>query len=468
MFFISQERRLSGTVDGATNSILGADLADSDLHTEIGVDVNHNLDLAAGLDTPDGELSNGLLGLPDNLAGLLLLLVLGVEVRVILVLGGLVLLGLGLRLGDLDGTGTLAHANQNITTLLGGEILSDAAGGESGLGAEEGLEGGFGLGGELNADGLGQVRSNSNHGVNGLLNVLVVEFLDEGSLEGSATGGQLRGVDGSSGSGRGQDLGSLGEDVGGQTGELGGVGNTTREDDFVNVKDIKIGLLDNLLDQASELAEDLAGEKLESGAVDGGAVVNTVDERLNAELGVATQAESLASSLTLKLELGQTAGVLAGVGLVLLHELLGEVVDDNLVQGDTAELVVVGSGEDGVHTTTRGNNGHIGAGTTEVSNNNQLVAHSSLGTGIVGHNSGNGLVDELKNIEASGLSGGNEGLALDIGKVGGDGDDSSVDILTEEVSGGPSQALEVTGGDLGDGDSVGGLAGGVADGESNS
>jgi hypothetical protein len=77
-------------------------------------------------------------------------------------------------------------------------------------------------------------------------------------------------------------------------------------------------------------------------------------------------------------------------------------------------------------------------------------------------------VDELKNIEASGLGGDSEGLALGIGKVGGDGDDGSVDILTEEVSGGPSQTLEVTGCDLGDGDGVGGLAGGVADGESDS
>jgi hypothetical protein len=57
-------------------------------------------------------------------------------------------------------------------------------------------------------------------------------------------------------------------------------------------------------------------------------------------------------------------------------------------------------------------------------------------------------VDELKNIEASGLRGGNEGLALSIGEIRGNGDDGSVDILTEEVSGRPSQTLEVTGGNL--------------------
>lgn len=427
--------------------------------------MNHDFDLTTSLDALDGELGNGLLGLPDDLADILFLLILGVVVRVILILGRLVLLGLGLGLGDLDVTGTLADADENITTLLGGEVLSDAAGREGGLSAEEGLEGGLGAGGELDTDGLGQVGGDGDHGVDGLLDVLVLELLDQRGLESGTTGGQLGGVESGSGRGRGEDLGGLGEDVAGQAGELGGVGNTAGEDDLVDVEDIELGLLDDLLDQASELAEDLAGEELETGAVDGGTVVDTVDQRLNADLSVAAQAEGLTGGLGLELELGKTAGVLAGVGLVLLHELLGEVVDDDLVKGGTAELVVVGSGKDGVHTAAAGDNGNIGAGATEVSNHNQLVGHGGFGAGIVGHDSGNGLVDELENIETSGLGGGNEGLALGVCEVGGDGDDGSVDILTEEVGGGASQTLEVTSGDLGDGDGVGGLAGGVADSE---
>lgn len=430
--------------------------------------MDHDLDLAVGLDPLDGELGNGLLGLPDNLAGLLLLVVLGVEVGVILILGGLLLLGLGLGLGDLDVTGTLAHADQDVATLLGGGVLSDAAGREGSLGAEQGLEGDVGLGGELNTNGLGQVGGDGDHGVDGLLNVLVLEFLDQGSLEGGTTGSQLGGVDGGGGGGGGQDGGGLGEDVADQLGELGSVGNTTGEDDLVDVENIELSLLDNLLDQVGELSENLTGEELETGAVNGGTVVDTVDQALNAELGVAAQTEGLAGGLTLKLELGKSTRVLAGVGLVLLHELFGKVVDDDLVQGSTTELIVVGSGEDSVHASAAGNNGHIGAGATEVSNNGQLVGHGSLGAGIVSHDSGNGLVDQLENIETSGLGRGNEGLTLGIGEVGGDGDDSSVDILTKEVRGGPPQALEVTGGDLGNSDGVGGLALGVADGESDS
>lgn len=225
-FYFTRKKNLSGAVDGTTDSVLGADLADGDLQTKIGVDVDHDLDLAASLDTLDGELSNGILGLPDDLAGLLFLFILGIEIGVILVLGGLVLLSLGLRLGDLDLTGTLAHADKNIATLLGGEVLSDAAGGEGSLGAEEGLEGSLGLGGELDTDSLSQVRGDSDHRVDGLLDVLVVELLDEGSLEGGSTSRQLGGINGSDRGGGSQDFGLLGEDVAGQAGELGGVGNT--------------------------------------------------------------------------------------------------------------------------------------------------------------------------------------------------------------------------------------------------
>jgi hypothetical protein len=77
-------------------------------------------------------------------------------------------------------------------------------------------------------------------------------------------------------------------------------------------------------------------------------------------------------------------------------------------------------------------------------------------------------VDQLENIETSSLGGGDEGLTLSIGEVGGDGDDSGVNILTKEVGGRLPQALEVTGRDLGNSDSVGGLALGVADSESDS
>lgn len=226
----ASERYLSRAVDGATDGVGAANLAHGNLETKVLVDVNHDLDLAAGLDALDGKLGNGLLGLPDNLANVLFLLLVRVEVRVLVVSG--LLLRLGLGLSDLDVAGTLAHADQNITALLGGEVLSDAAGRQGSLGAEKGLEGDVGGRCELNANGLAQVGGHSDHGVDGLLDVFTVELLHQGSLEGGTTGSQLRGVDGRGRGRGGEDGGLLGEDVAGQLGDLGGVRSTAGEDDL--------------------------------------------------------------------------------------------------------------------------------------------------------------------------------------------------------------------------------------------
>lgn len=187
------ETNLCGAVDGTTDGGRATDLAHGDLQTQVGVDVDRNLDLAASLDTLDSKLGNGLLGLPDNLADLLILFV-GVKVG-ILVVSGLLLLGLGLGLGDLDLAVTLAHADENVTTLLGGSVLGNSASGKSSVGVQERLEAGLVVGSELNTDGLAQVRSHSHHGVDRLLNVLSIELLHKRSLESGTTGSQLGGVE---------------------------------------------------------------------------------------------------------------------------------------------------------------------------------------------------------------------------------------------------------------------------------
>lgn len=154
--------------------------------------MDHELDLAVGLDALDGKLSNGLLCLPDNLTDLLLLFVLVREIGVVLILlglGGLLLLRLGLGLGDLDFADTFANADENVTTLLGGVVLSDTAGGESGLGVEERGELGIVTRGELNTDGVAEVRGDGDSGVNRLLNVFRLELRDQRGLNGSTSGG---------------------------------------------------------------------------------------------------------------------------------------------------------------------------------------------------------------------------------------------------------------------------------------
>lgn len=100
---------------------------------------------------------------------------------------------------------------------------------------------------------------------------------------------------------------------------------------LINVQNIQSSLLDNLLDQAGELGEHLSGKKLVTSTVDSRTVIDTVGERLDAQCGIGTQAQSSSRGLSLELQLGEPTSVFARVGLVLLHELLGEVINDNLV-----------------------------------------------------------------------------------------------------------------------------------------
>lgn len=192
--------------------------------------MHHELDLAIGLDALNRQLSNRLVRLPDNLADLLLLVLVGVEVRVFL--GGLLLLGLGLGLGDLDVTGAFADADKNVTSFLGSSILSNTAGGKGRLGVQERSEFSLVARVEFNANGALEVRGGGNHGVNGLLDVFLVEFGDQGGLNGCTTGGQLGGVDSTGGGRRSEDIGLLGEDIADQLSDLRGVRSTTREDDL--------------------------------------------------------------------------------------------------------------------------------------------------------------------------------------------------------------------------------------------
>lgn len=433
--------------------------------------MDHELNLAVGLDALDGKLSNGLLGLPDDLTDLLLLFVLVREVGVVLILlglGGLLLLGLGLGLGDLDLADTFANAHKDVATLLGGIVLSDTAGGESGLGVQERGELDVVTRGELNTDGVAEVRGDGDSGVDRLFNVFRLELGDQRGLDGSTSGGQLSGVDGGGGCSGSKDTSLLGEDVADQLGNLRGVRGTTGEDDLVNVQNIQLSLLDNLLDQSGELAEHLVGQKLVTCPVYGRAEVNTLGQALNAQGSVGTETESALRSLTLQLQLGQTTGVLAGITLVLLDEFLGEVVNDNLVQERTTQFVVVSGGKSSVHASTASKNRGIGPGTTKVGNNNQLVSHNGFGSSIVGQRGSNGLVDELENLEASTLGGSDQGLTLGICEVARDGDNGSVDFLTKVVRGGLLQTTEVTSSNLRNGEGVGGFAGGVADAEGDS
>ena len=152
---------------------------------------------------------------------------------------------------------------------------------------------------------------------------------------------------------------------------------------------------------------------------------------------------------------------------MLLDELLGEVVDLDLVEGGTDKLVVVNRREDGVETAAAGDDGDIRLGTAKVGDDDDLVLELGLGARIISENGGDGLRDELQNLEVGLGSGGKKGGLLLVVEVGGDGDDGGGDLLAEVLGGGGQETAEVASGNLVDRESRGldVLAGLVLDGE---
>lgn len=363
---------------------------------------------------------------------------------------------LGLDLGDLDVGSTFDDLDQDIATLLRGGDVDGTAGRDSRLGLQDRRKDLAAV--EADGDdtnGVGNVLDGGDGGVRRLLNVGSLVLLDERGLEGSTAGLQLRWVDGSGAGGGRLDDGRRGEDTGEVVGDAGRVRGATAHDDLVNVEHVEAGLLDGTLDQAVEALKDLARNHLVADAVNGGRVVEAFGKTLDGELGIGAETESLLGGLGLEAELGEGARILAGVGGVLLHELLGEVVHESVVQVDTGKVVVVDSGENGVHSTARGNDGDIGASATQVSDNNELVSDDGLLAGIVGENGGNGVRDELEDFKASSAGGGSEGLTLLVSEVGRHGDDGRGDLLAEVVGGRGGEAAEEASGRLGDGDGRG-------------
>jgi hypothetical protein len=109
----------------------------------------------------------------------------------------------------------------------------------------------------------------------------------------------------------------------------------------------------------------------------------------------------------------------------------------------------VGCGQNGVHATTRGDNGNVGAGATNIGDNNVLVFGGLVGVlCIMGEEGSDGLDDELEDLK-TGIGGGLvKGFLLGVGKVGGNGDDGSVDLFANVVRGGLCETAEVTSGDF--------------------
>jgi len=229
--------------------------------------------------------------------------------------------------------------------------------------------------------------------------------------------------------------------------DFGDSSGATDEDDIVDAGLVHSGVSERFLDGVEGASEEVGAELFESGSGDGGVEVNTLEERINFDGGLGGGREGSLRSLAGGSETSDSALGSGDVLLVLSLELLGEVVDESVVEIFTAQVSVTSSGFDLEDTIFNGEDGDIEGSTAKIEDEDVSLGADLL-VKTVGDGGSGGLVDDTEDVNTGDGTGVLGGLSLGIVEVGGDSDDSVGDILSEVGLGGVSHLGEDHGGDF--------------------
>jgi hypothetical protein len=178
---------------------------------------------------------------------------------------------------------------------------------------------------------------------------------------------------------------------------LGDTGRTTDENNVVNVGLLHLGVLENLLNRLHGLLEEVNVELLELGLGEGLGEILASVESLNLDTSALLRRQSTLGLLGLTLELTHGLEVLGDVDVVLLVVLLGEVVDDTLVEILTTKVGVTSGSENLEDTIVNGEERNIESTTTKIVDNDLALTVGLVKT--VGDSGGGGLVDDSEDVE---------------------------------------------------------------------
>ncbi|EPE03760.1 nad-specific glutamate dehydrogenase [Ophiostoma piceae UAMH 11346] len=320
--------------------LAGTLLHGGDVHDTVGVQVEGDLDLGH---TARGGGDAGKLELAQQ----------------VVVLGAL-----ALTLVDLDqDTGLVVREGGEDLGLLGGD--GGVAGNELGHHATSGL----------NTERQGSDIEQQDL-VSGLGRGVTAE---DGSLDGSAVGNSLIGVDGL--------VGLLAvEVIGDQLLDAGDTGGATDEDDLVDLGLVDLGVGQDTVNGLQGRAEEVLAQLLEAGTGDRGVEVDALEQGVDLNGGLGRRGQGALGTLASSAETTQGTGVGGDVLAVLALELLDKVS-------------VTSSGLDLEDTLLDGEQGHIKGTTTQIEDQDVALALDLL-VKTVGDGSGSGLVDDAQHVQA--------------------------------------------------------------------
>ncbi len=213
--------------------------------------------------------------------------------------------------------------------------------------------------------------------------------------------------------------------------DTGNTGGTTDKDDLVNLGLLHGSVLEDLLDGVQSAREGLGIQVLETGTGDRGVEVLTVEERVNLNGGLGGVGQSTLSTLASSAETTEGTGITREVLASLALELLLEVVQQVGVEVLTTKVSVTSGSLDGEDTTLDVQQGDVESTTTQIVDQDVALLVRLARAETVGDGSGSRLVDDTENVQASDGTGILGSLTLVVVEVGGDSDDSLLNLLAE-------------------------------------
>lgn len=432
---------------------LGTNLLAALLLTESDDGLAVDLHLESGLDLELASLGNGQV-LEHNLGQEGGLVVGGLDRDVVLLIVLILIIRADINLLDLLlllGEGILLTLVQGkvdlLLTLLGLAKLKDALDGESGMVRNDGDK--LSLGPD-NTNGLDGVGGDGDDLLGRSNNVLLLESSDQRGLGSASDSNSLIRL-------LVQAHGGLGEDVAKLGLELGHAGRTSNEKNLVNSTGSQVGLLQDVLDQLVALGKELVGHQLEAETVDGGVEVHALSNGLDGARSTGSAGQVLLGDLGSGLDLQKSLLVAGNVDLGLLLELGSNELDELIIERGTTKGFVVGSLQDGVDAAADREDGDIEGRGAHVEDQSGLVLSIALGgvlSKVVGEGSSDGLLNDLKNVDAGGGGRAGQDLTLVLGEVGGDSENSASDLGSEISLGLLQNVLQLLGNNFRDGEDV--------------
>ncbi|CEO96728.1 hypothetical protein PBRA_005332 [Plasmodiophora brassicae] len=212
--------------------------------------------------------------------------------------------------------------------------------------------------------------------------------------------------------------------------DLGDTRRAADQDDFVDVALGELGVAQDLLDRDQRVPEVVATQGLETRARDRRVEVDAVEQRVDLDGRLRRRRQRSLGTLALRSQATQGAVVARDVLLVLALELLGEVLDEAVVEVLATEVGVTGGGLDLEDAVLDCQDGDIERTTTQVKDQDVHLRFGVL-VEAVGDGGGGRLVDDTEDVQAGNHTSVLRRLTLRVVEVGGDGDDGVVDGFAE-------------------------------------